>query len=210
MRFSIAGARRRRHPGSGAGSDEPTRAPLGAIRIGAPNTARSLGRREGELVYNRVYLPSLVIDHTELMLRQHGIVGAEGFGVWAGTLSGGDAFISTLVIPRVGSPGDFHGEVSGGTVANVLEELDELDLVPIAQIHSHPQDAFLSPTDAQRPIVAARGFLSIVIPGFGFVDLTDVGLWRAYEFHAREDWRELDQSERDRRFVIDPSLLRIG
>ena len=87
--------------------------------------------------------------------------------------------------------------------------LTSFDLVPIAQIHSHPQDAFLSPTDAQRPIIAARGFLSIVIPGFGFVDLADVGLWRAYEFHARDDWRELDQPERDRRFVIDPSLLRI-
>jgi hypothetical protein len=205
MRFSIPGARHRHEPASLA-TPAP---PLSTVRVGVPHRARSLGRREVDLAYDRAFVPSLVVDHTELMLRQHGAAGAEGFGVWAGTLSGGDAFISTLVIPRVSSPGGFHGEVSEDTVANVLDELDELDLVPIAQIHSHPQEAFLSPTDAQRPIVAARGFLSIVIPGFGFVDLADVGLWRAYEFNARENWRELDHAERDRRFVIDPSLLRI-
>jgi hypothetical protein len=205
MRFSIPGARHRDESATPA----PPAPPLSTVRVAVPHRARSLGRRELDLIYGRVFMPSLVVDHTELMLRQHGASGAEGFGVWAGTLSGGDAFVSTLVIPRVSASGDFHGEVSEDTVANVLDELDELDLVPIAQIHSHPQEAFLSPTDAQRPIVAARGFISIVIPGFGFVDLANTGLWRAYEFHARESWRELDAAERDRRFVIDPSLLRI-
>jgi hypothetical protein len=107
-----------------------------------------------------VFLPSLVIDHTDLMLRQHGAAGEEGFGVWAGTLAGGDAFVSTLVVPRVEGGGRFHGEVTPATAARVFEELDLLDLVPIAQIHSHPKAAYLSLIDAERPFVAVGGFLA--------------------------------------------------
>ncbi len=69
--------------------------------------------------------------------------------------------------------------------------------------------AFLSPIDAERPLVATPGFLSIIIPSFGFVDLADVDVWRAYEFHGRNNWRELDLAERRRRLIVDPSLLRI-
>jgi len=155
-----------------------------------------------------VFVPSLLIDHTELMLRQHGVCGDEGFGVWAGTLSGGDAFVSTLIVPRI-EGGGLHGDVSAETAARLFEELDVLDLVPIAQIHSHPSKAFLSAIDAERPLVAALGFLSIIIPSFGFVDLADVAVWRAYEFHGRNNWRELEEAERRRRLIVDPSLLRI-
>jgi hypothetical protein len=185
-------------------------APLTVVRVNAPSILRETGRRRVGLVYDRVFVPSLVLDHTELMLRQHGSAGEEGFGVWAGTLAGGDAFVSTLVVPCVETAGGYHGEVSPETAANVFEQLDTLDLVPIAQIHSHPRDAFLSHVDAQRPFVGVRGFLSIIVPSFGFIDLADVTLWRVYEFERREQWRELDQAERRRRVIVDPSILRIG
>ncbi len=185
-------------------------AALSTARVGAPSSPRDLGRRDTELAYQRVFLPSLVIDHTELMLRQHGLAGEEGFGVWAGTLAGGNAFVSTLVIPRMESQGKFHGEISEGTVGEMLNRLDRLDLVPIAQIHSHPHTAFLSEIDAQRPVVAVPGFLSIIVPSFAFVDLADIDLWRVYEFHARRQWREFDGDERAERLIIDPSILRVG
>lgn len=92
--------------------------------------------------------------------------------------------VSTLLVPKT-EGGGFHGEVSAATAAKLFEELDLLDLVVIAQIHSHPSEAFLSPIDAERPLVAAPGFLSIIVPSFGFVDLADVAVWRAYEFHDR-------------------------
>ncbi len=183
--------------------------PLTAVRVGNPRLQRALGRRGVALEYDRVVIPSLVIDHTELMLRQHGAAGEESFGLWAGTLAGGDAFVSTLVIPRIDTVGRFHGVINDETTAAVLDELDYLDLVPILEIHSHPREAFLSPIDAERAMVAVRGFLSVVVPSFGFVDLADVGLWRVYEFHGRDNWVELDEGERGRRLIIDPSLLRI-
>lgn len=219
MRFSTGGlswlGRLRRH--APTSTQVPTqkpplptpKAPLTLGRIGAPRIERELGRRVVQLIYERVFVPSLVIDHTELMLRQNGACGDEGFGIWAGTLAGGDAFVSTLIIPKV-EGGGFHGEISAETAAKLFDELDHLDLVPVAQIHSHPNQAFLSSVDAERPLVATSAFLSVVIPSFGFVDLTDVSLWRAYEFHGRNNWRELDEVERRRRLIVDPSLLRVN
>jgi hypothetical protein len=208
MRFLRSG--HSRGGGAAPAAQQNGRAPLSVARVNAPLVAHNAGRRQAQLVYDRVFIPSLVLDHTELMLRQHGTAGEEGFGVWAGTLAGGDAFVSTLVVPRVESAGGYHGEISPETAATVFERLDTLDLVPIAQIHSHPRDAFLSHIDAQRPFVGVRGFLSIIVPSFGFVDLADVSLWRVYEFERREQWRELDQAERHRRLIIDPSILGIG
>lgn len=207
MRFSRSG-HRRRAAAPVAQQDGP--APLTVARVNAPSVPRDAGRRRVPLAYDRVFVPSLVLDHTELMLRQHGSAGEEGFGVWAGTLAAGDAFISTLIVPRVEAAGGYHGEISPETAASVFEQLDTLDLVPIAQIHSHPREAFLSHIDAQRPFVGVRGFLSIIVPSFGFIDLADVRLWRVYEFERREQWRELDQAERHRRLILDPSILRIG
>jgi hypothetical protein len=189
---------------------DPRGRALSTARVGSPLVERDLGRREEELAYRRTFIPSLVIDHTELMLRQHGVAAEEGFGIWAGTLAGGDAFVSTLVVPRMESEGRFHGEISEETLAKVLELLDRLDLVPIAQIHSHPRDAFLSAIDAERPVIAVNGFLSIIVPDFAFGDLTDVELWRAYAYHAAHEWHELNLAERRERLVIDPSLLFVG
>lgn len=169
---------------------------------------RSLGRRDVDFGFDRVFIPSLVIDHTELVLRQGGVHGDEDFAVWAGTLTGGDAHVATLVIPRA-SGSSTHGEISADTTANVLNALDERDLVPIMQLHSHPRRAFLSEEDAIRPLVAVPGFISVVIPSFGFVDLADVGLWSAHEYGGPDGWRELDDDERRRRFIIDDSVIRV-
>jgi hypothetical protein len=213
MPFSIPGLRKRSSHTPPASAPPPATVDAGSLlttmRVGSPRVGRALGRRSVALSYDRVFVPSLVIDHTELMLRQHGVAGEEGFGLWSGTLAGGDAFVSTLVIPRVDTVGRFNGVISDETTAAVLDELDHLDLVPLVEIHSHPRDAFLSPIDAQRPMVAVRGFLSVVVASFGFVDLANVSLWRVYEFHGRDNWAELDEGERRRRLIVDPSLLRI-
>jgi hypothetical protein len=211
MPWLTGGLSRRRRAAAQAGQSDvgdhgAVEAPLTLIRVGCPRVARELGRREQPFSYGRLIVPSLVIDHTELMLRRRGAFGGEGFGVWAGTLAGADALVSTLVLPEVRG-GRLHGEVPAAAAARLFSELDEFDLVALAQIHSHPGEAFLSETDAERPLMAVPGFLSIVIPEFGFVDLANVEVWRAYEYRRPREWRELDAEERQRRLIIDPSLL---
>jgi hypothetical protein len=194
---------------------EPTRSasppgPLAAVRVttAAARQPRSLGRRDTDFGFDRVFIPSLIIDHTELVLRQVGVRGEEAFAVWAGTLSGGDAHVATLVIPAA-SGGPVHGEITLGTTAGVLNALDERDLVPVMQLHSHPRRAFLSQTDAIRPLVAVPGFISVIIPGFGFADLADVSMWSAHQYLGPGRWRELNDGERRQRFIIDDSIIRV-
>jgi len=183
---------------------------LATVRVASdhPSEIRSLGRRDVDFDFDRVFIPSLVIDHTELVLRHAGLYGDEGFVVWAGTICGGNAHITSLVLPQI-SGKRTHGEISSNTTANVFTALDERDLVPVIQLHSHPRGAFLSSVDAIRPFVAVRGFISVIIPNFGFVDLADVGLWSAHEFGGPDRWRELDLTERKGRFVIDDSVIRV-
>ena len=173
-----------------------------------PAVLRALGRRDVEFGFDRVFVPSLIVDHTELVFRQAGRGGDEAFVVWAGTLADSDAHISTMVVPR-SLVTAAHGEISADTTGHVLTSLDARDLVPILQLHTHPRSAFLSDTDSIRPIVAVPGFISVVIPDFGFVDLADIRLWSAHEFEGSHKWRELDADERYRRFVIDNSLVRV-
>lgn len=211
MRFWTAG---HRHSGLAGQRPPEASAPSGAllttVRVAtAPaRQPRSLGRRDADFEFDRVFIPSLIADHTELVLRQAGTHGDEAFAVWAGALAVGDAHVATLVIPR-SSGGSTHGEITADTTANVLTALDDRDLVPVMQLHSHPRRAFLSQVDAIRPLVAAPGFISVIVPSFGFVDLTDVSLWSAHQYQGPGRWRELDDRERRRRFIIDDSIIRV-
>ena len=215
MRSWIAGRRpgRREAPVEPApvlAPPAPEPDPLTTVRVSTsgPAVPRSFGRREEDFAFDRVFVPSLIIDHTELVLRQAGSCSEEGFVLWAGTLAGNHAHVSSLVVPTI-SAGARHGEVSADSTARILTGLDERDLVPIAQLHTHPREAFLSPTDRIRPLVAVPGFFSIVIPNFGFVDLADVTLWSAHEFGGGNKWRELDRDEQIRRFIVDDSVIRV-
>lgn len=207
MPFWAAGRRRKaqaKRPPAGPA------APLTTVRVtGAPaGEVRSFGRRDVDFRFDRVVIPSLIIDHTELVLRTAGVHGDEGFAIWAGTLSGGNAYIATLVVPRT-EECSAHNEISAATTANVLRALDERDLVPVIQLHSHPRRAYLSEVDAIRPLVALPGFLSVIIPDFGFRNLADVALWSAHEYEGPGQWRQLDTNELRRRFIIDDSVIRV-
>jgi proteasome lid subunit RPN8/RPN11 len=186
---------------------EPSLAEIGVDR---PLTERSLGRRDADFAFDRLFLPSFVIDLTELLLRRAGLSREEGFGVWAGTIAGGDALVSTLVVPEVSGHGRFHGEISAETAARLFEQLDKLDLVPLAQIHSHPGSAYLSSIDAERPLVAVPGFFSVIVPDFGFVDVADTSTWSTWEYRGPDDWHQLTEKEHERRIVVDPSILRVA
>lgn len=180
-----------------------------SVRV-SPEAApvRKLGRRDKDFGYKRLYIPSLVVDYTLLFLRQAGVAGEEEFLVWAGSLAGADAFVSTLVLPRA-QVGHLHGAIAAEVVAQTFNALDARDLVPLAQVHSHPRGAGISTTDKERPLVAQPGFLSIIVPHFAFVPFESVTEWGVYEYRNKRDWRTLTDSEKRDRLVVDDSLIRI-
>lgn len=173
----------------------------------ASATPQDFGRRNSRYRFRRLVVPSLIADYTSFLLRQAGAGGAERFLVWAGTLAGGDGFVSTVMLPRTARRA-MHSEVRSAVAGRVLEALDARDLVPLAQVHSHPAEAFLSLTDRQRPLISMPGFWSIVVPDFGFV-APDPRRWAVYEFKIGERWRELAAAERAERVVLDASLVNV-
>jgi hypothetical protein len=66
------------------------------------------------------------------------------------------------------------------------------------QVHTHPGEAFHSPTDNDFPIVHTVGFLSLVIPNFG---LGPIGFEEAYLAEIREDGRWSEEAIAERLIV---------
>jgi hypothetical protein len=188
----------------------PEGLPLGVGRVvaGLQSPERSSERRETEFGYGRLYIPSLVLDYSFLLLRQAGARGDELFVVWAGAIAGRDAFVTSLVIPKSEIRG-LHGEIPVDVAGRVFESLDSRDLIPLAQLHSHPAAARLSEIDRTRPLVAVPGFLSIIIPDFGFTDPYAPGAWGVYEYVAGRQWNELNREEKRSKILIDDAVIRV-
>ncbi len=182
---------------------------LAKFRISSASfdNARNTVRRRVDFVpLHLIVIPSFCIDFTELQLRQAGEKGKEKFVVWAGSLVGQTGFVSTTLIPP---NEDGRGFIPPDASASALEALDQRDLIPIAQVHSHPGRAFLSPIDQQNPFFMCKGFLSIVIPNFGFVNMMDLANWKVYEYVSVGKWVEFAPSILAQRVLIDDSVISI-
>ncbi|QIN84646.1 hypothetical protein GBA63_19810 [Rubrobacter tropicus] len=130
-------------------------------------------------------------------LRRVGQHGAEGFALWAGELRNG-----VFLVTRTRIPEQRHLRTESGVL--VLVEAEELfrtnmwlyreGLTLIAQLHSHPTDAYHSETDDAMPIVAAVGGLSLVVPYFARhpFSLAD---YAVYRLTPGEGWVELADEE---------------
>lgn len=138
-------------------------------------------------------------------LRRVGLQGAEGFALWAGVLED-----ETFHVTRTRIPVQRHVRTDDGVL--VLVEADELfrtnlwlyeqGLTLIAQIHSHPTDAYHSDTDDALPIVATVGGLSLVAPDFAQrpFSLED---YAVYRLAPEEGWVELAADETRDLIVIE-------
>ena len=76
--------------------------------------------------------------------------------------------------------------------AQVVQVLREDDLVVVADLHTHPAEAFLSPVDRANPYSARTGHIAIVLPRYALEDGTDG--WMAYEYRGTH-WLERDLAE---------------
>jgi hypothetical protein len=109
--------------------------------------------------------------------------GHEGFALWAGNRVNHAFTVSNLVIPAQEGLRTSSGvcvRVEGDELHRINVWLFENELRLIAQIHSHPTDAYHSDTDDAFPIVTTEGGLSLVVPNFarGAPDLLTYAVFR--------------------------------
>jgi hypothetical protein len=116
-----------------------------------------------------VTLPVAVAKRTHGHLFATGINGLEGIALWAGTQEGSVFHIREVIVPQQqGIRGD-HGVavmVPGSELQRINLYLYRNKLRLLAQIHSHPTQAFHSEMDDECAIATALGSFSLVVPDF--------------------------------------------
>lgn len=109
-----------------------------------------------------LHLSATVLEHARAFFEGRGSYGLEGTAMISGP------------VPRLVIPDQIARRTPLG-VSVELTERGQWDLATAlagddtyaARIHSHPGEAFHSPTDDRNPVITFEGALSIVVPYFG-------------------------------------------
>ncbi|OLS16591.1 MAG: hypothetical protein HeimC3_53370 [Candidatus Heimdallarchaeota archaeon LC_3] len=64
----------------------------------------------------------------------------------------------------------------------------------IAQLHTHPKNAFHSHVDDKGSMLLIDGQFSIVIPYFGYIHHDDIEKWKVYR-KSGDQWRFIESQE---------------
>lgn len=145
-----------------------------------------------------VVIPRSIIADTHRLLRESGLKGFEGIALWAGTIADGGTFhVSAVIRPAQRASVTEHGllaAVDGDEIFRVNKLLNDKGMRLVAQLHTHPGEAYHSDTDDTFPLLSARGALSIVVPDFARGELT-FERCAVYRLAAGNVWRELRGAE---------------
>ena len=170
-------------------------------------TRRSPYRRRTRAVPEQTetfFIPRSVIEATSDTMRRFGRERRECYVWWGGYFSSdGSAQVLTAIYPDM--PTDYGRIRLGREEFGTLQrELRQLDQALIVELHTHPPGAGgQNAVDAAHAAAPYAGFISIVVPEFGFVDLVDLTCCYVYEYVSKNEWCELDPSEVSKRFVVD-------
>jgi len=108
------------------------------------------------------------LEDARIFFEGVGVSGLEGTGAFAGTAQGSVQRATRFVRPDQVAHSDFGCSIEV-TQKGKLQLASNLlpDELYVARIHSHPAEAFHSPTDNRNPFLTAEGSWSIVAPFFG-------------------------------------------
>lgn len=142
------------------------------------------------------FVDDAVIDATLTALREFGEHCHEGLVLWLGDIDETGAHVTRMFVPNQESISDERGVgyfVKGETLFYLNRTLAESGLRLIAQVHSHPSEAYHSEADDRYAIVTAEGGLSLVVPDFGNAP-ADVAEWAVFRL-SDGTWEELSSSD---------------
>ncbi len=144
-----------------------------------------------------VVVPRDVASQAHEHLRQMGEMGCEGIALWVGRLDGDTFQVLGTYIPEQTALISETGVcimVDGHALHRFNVWLYEQQMVTIAQLHSHPTEAFHSETDDTFPIATAAGSLSLVIPDFAREPFT-LGQCAVFRLVPGQGWVWLTSAE---------------
>jgi hypothetical protein len=154
----------------------------------------------------RVFIHEAVLPETARLLRTGTFSnrGRERVVYWAGKDIGSSWIVSTCIAPRATTAaGSF--EVSAESNARVVMLLNELELVLLAQIHTHP-GAWVghSNGDNDGAFMPYEDFISIVVPSYARGGIWPLHMCGVHRFRGRVFLR-LNKAEVERDFRLLPT-----
>ncbi|MDO8999838.1 MAG: hypothetical protein Q7W45_08745 [Bacteroidota bacterium] len=158
----------------------------------------------GYLSIEKIKMPYKCIVGAYEHMRQAGQRGLEGVALFAGKEEGSVFTIDTTIVPKQKAMSLEDGllyAVDGEELHRVNVWLYENKMSLMAQIHSHPSEAYHSQTDDAYPIVATVGGISIVVPDFASRSI-DISTWAVYRLSTKGEWIELKEEEKNNLFEI--------
>lgn len=152
----------------------------------------------GFLDIKKLVMPFHCIEAAYVHMRKAGKHRVEGVAVFAGKESNDIFEIETTIIPKQQAMRLESGllyAVDSDELHRINVWLYENKMSLIAQIHSHPTEAYHSDTDDAFPIVATVGGLSIVVPDFASGPI-EIDSWAVYRLSTKSIWMELSKKEK--------------
>lgn len=145
----------------------------------------------------KIIIPQSCVDFIYNAFRKQGNKGFECIGLFVGVISKNTFEVKTAMIPSQTAYKTEYGLnyiVEGDELYRINKWLYENGFTIIAQIHSHPTEAYHSQMDDDFPIMATEGGFSIVIPNFGF-DVFSINDWSINRLTSQKGWAELSNNE---------------
>lgn len=138
----------------------------------------------------RVLVPKGLAGDANDHLRAIGRRSCEAFALWAGRRQDGVFLVEELIIPAQEALSFDDGvcvAVASPELFRINVHLHDEGLELIAQLHSHPNEAYHSETDDRYPIATRAGALSIVVPNFARAPFT-IESCAVFRLSARGEW----------------------
>ncbi|CDX57955.1 conserved hypothetical protein [Mesorhizobium plurifarium] len=142
-------------------------------------------------------MPRQAIIDVQAHLAAAGRIGCEGLGVWVGRVADETATVEQALIPKqrlIRSESGVGVVIEGAELHRLNVWLFNNDLRILAQIHSHPTDAYHSGTDDENAVATAIGSLSLVVPDFASRSF-DLSSTAVYRLDQAGRWVEVPRSE---------------
>lgn len=145
----------------------------------------------------------VLVDGYEFM-RSAGRMRLEGMVLWLGIQNDNVFTVTELIAPKqkgLSTPDGLCAIVEADELQRLNMYLYRNSLTLVAQVHTHPTEAYHSSTDDQNAIATTTGSFSIVVPNFAVVNyaLSDCAVYR---LAANGSWREVDESQSPNRIVV--------
>jgi len=145
----------------------------------------------------------VLIEGYEFM-RSAGRMRLEGMALWAGKQQDNIFTVTELIIPKqkgLSTPDGICAIVEEDELRRLNIFLYHNSLELVAQVHTHPTEAYHSSTDDQYAIATTIGSFSLVVPNFAVVNYA-LAECAVYRLDAQGNWIDVDESQPPNRIVV--------